>query len=244
VRDGCERRTQHPAHIGLEDLALADRLARRLDGCDVARTVGRGAPGGARRSAPRRASTPSLRGAVVRPLDVGEAPRAHLARERPAHGPPPARGEPLGLGAHVDALDDAARADPGEARRTGHGGTLVRDVRGGHRDTVPTGRDSRWTWLDDRAIVRLESPVQRRRRRRADVAQLVEHHLAKVRVAGSSPVVRSEARCHVSSRSWRAGVSWWSGREARQRPAKPYTWVRIPSPPRITGDWRSGSALP
>jgi hypothetical protein len=26
---------------------------------------------------------------------------------------------------------------------------------------------------------------------RADVAQLVEHHLAKVRVAGSSPVVRS-----------------------------------------------------
>jgi hypothetical protein len=28
----------------------------------------------------------------------------------------------------------------------------------------------------------------------ADVAQLVEHHLAKVRVAGSNPVVRSEAR--------------------------------------------------
>ena len=26
----------------------------------------------------------------------------------------------------------------------------------------------------------------------ADVAQLVEHHLAKVRVAGSNPVVRSE----------------------------------------------------
>ena len=26
----------------------------------------------------------------------------------------------------------------------------------------------------------------------ADVAQLVEHHLAKVRVAGSSPVIRSE----------------------------------------------------
>ena len=29
---------------------------------------------------------------------------------------------------------------------------------------------------------------------RADVAQLVEHHLAKVRVAGSNPVVRSKAR--------------------------------------------------
>jgi hypothetical protein len=32
------------------------------------------------------------------------------------------------------------------------------------------------------------------RDRSADVAQLVEHHLAKVRVAGSNPVVRSEAR--------------------------------------------------
>jgi hypothetical protein len=30
--------------------------------------------------------------------------------------------------------------------------------------------------------------------RHADVAQLVEHHLAKVRVAGSNPVVRSETR--------------------------------------------------
>ena len=51
----------------------------------------------------------------------------------------------------------------------------------------------------------------------------------------------------------------WSGREARQRPAKPSTRVQIPSPPRLlrgararrrdrsrgrTGDWRSGSALP
>ncbi len=33
---------------------------------------------------------------------------------------------------------------------------------------------------------------------RADVAQLVEHHLAKVRVAGSSPVVRSEERILVA----------------------------------------------
>ena len=35
----------------------------------------------------------------------------------------------------------------------------------------------------------------------------------------------------------------WSGREARQRPAKPCTRVQIPSPPRTinsTGDWRSG----
>ena len=33
----------------------------------------------------------------------------------------------------------------------------------------------------------------------ADVAQLVEHHLAKVRVAGSNPVVRSERPSGLSS---------------------------------------------
>jgi hypothetical protein len=32
----------------------------------------------------------------------------------------------------------------------------------------------------------------------ADVAQLVEHHLAKVRVAGSNPVVRSKKMCLAS----------------------------------------------
>lgn len=34
---------------------------------------------------------------------------------------------------------------------------------------------------------------------RADVAQLVAHHLAKVDVAGSSPVVRSEPQCQTSA---------------------------------------------
>ena len=63
--------------------------------------------------------------------------------------------------------------------------------------------------------------------RQADVAQLVAHHLAKVRVAGSNPVVRSEWPSQVS-----AGPTRWSGREARQRPAKPCTRVQIPSPPR------------
>src|SRR6516225_11319945 len=38
----------------------------------------------------------------------------------------------------------------------------------------------------------------------ADVAQLVEHHLAKVRVAGSNPVVRSEASDAVSRCRWPA----------------------------------------
>ncbi len=63
--------------------------------------------------------------------------------------------------------------------------------------------------------------------RQADVAQLVAHHLAKVRVAGSNPVVRSER-----PRPRGPGPPRWSGREARQRPAKPCTRVQIPSPPR------------
>ena len=47
----------------------------------------------------------------------------------------------------------------------------------------------------------------------ADVAQLVEHHLAKVRVAGSNPVVRSEASSAVSRCRWPARLRGnpWSG---------------------------------
>ena len=63
---------------------------------------------------------------------------------------------------------------------------------------------------------------RRRRSWRADVAQLVAHHLAKVRVAGSNPVIRSKV-WHQPQR--------WSGRVVRQRPAKPCTRVRFPSPP-------------
>ena len=72
--------------------------------------------------------------------------------------------------------------------------------------------------------------IRRRELRHADVAQLVEHHLAKVRVAGSNPVVRSEDT--VTARFLGIRSTRWSGREARQRPAKPCTRVRIPSPPR------------
>jgi len=53
---------------------------------------------------------------------------------------------------------------------------------------------------------------------------VVEHHLAKVRVASSNLVIRSQ---------WPKATHRWSGREARQRPAKPSTRVRIPSSPRI-----------
>ena len=68
----------------------------------------------------------------------------------------------------------------------------------------------------------------------ADVAQLVEHHLAKVRVAGSNPVVRSGSGASGDRRErlflW-CGTSRWVGRVVRQRPAKPCTRVRIPYPP-------------
>ena len=69
--------------------------------------------------------------------------------------------------------------------------------------------------------------AERDRKRHADVAQLVEHHLAKVRVASSNLVVRSEEVGDLPEPLH----SWWSGREARQRPAKPSTRVQIPSPP-------------
>jgi hypothetical protein len=62
----------------------------------------------------------------------------------------------------------------------------------------------------------------------ADMAQLVEHHLAKVRVAGSSPVVRS-----IAKRAPLLGalLEWRRGQVVRQRPAKPSSPVRIRSSP-------------
>ena len=64
------------------------------------------------------------------------------------------------------------------------------------------------------------------RRSQADVAQLVERNLAKVEVASSSLVVRSERAGSQPPR--------WGGREARQRTANPSTRVQIPYPPRTT----------
>ena len=93
----------------------------------------------------------------------------------------------------------------------------------------------------------------------ADVAQLVEHHLAKVRVAGSNPVVRSEAPDSVPQALARTvlrmskamlppagnvgagGVAEW----LRQGPAKPCTRVRFPPPPRgRLAQWERASLTP
>ncbi len=62
--------------------------------------------------------------------------------------------------------------------------------------------------------------------RKADVAQLVAHHLAKVRVASSSLVIRSGTILVPEAVSPR-----WNGRVVRQRSAKPCTRVRFPFPP-------------
>ena len=78
--------------------------------------------------------------------------------------------------------------------------------------------------------------VRVRRVERADVAQLVEHHLAKVRVAGSSPVIRSQSGIHTIP----LGVVGWPRGEAAACKAV-YTGS---NPVPTSGDWRRGSALP
>ena len=50
------------------------------------------------------------------------------------------------------------------------------------------------------AAVRVQVPLRVRSNLIAEVAQLVEHNLAKVRVAGSSPVFRSTLREEVDAR--------------------------------------------
>ena len=37
--------------------------------------------------------------------------------------------------------------------------------------------------------------------------------------------------------------TWWRGRAARHRPAKPFTRVRIPSPPRLTTEYACTGAI-
>ena len=68
------------------------------------------------------------------------------------------------------------------------------------------------------------------------MAQLVEHHLAKVRVAGSSPVIRSQSGIHTIP----LGVVGWPRGEAAACKAV-YTGS---NPVPTSGDWRRGSALP
>ena len=88
---------------------------------------------------------------------------------------------------------------------------------------------------------------------RADVAQLVEHNLAKVGVAGSNPVVRSTDASRVGctgqvdgrdGRPSLIGERYCShtrrrSQVARQRPAKPLSPVRIRASPPVDSRARS-----
>lgn len=67
----------------------------------------------------------------------------------------------------------------------------------------------------------------------ADVAQLVEHHLAKVRVAGSNPVVRSE-RVSLLCRDRSSPVEWPRGEATDCKSV--YTGS---NPVSTSGGWRS-----
>jgi len=100
------------------------------------------------------------------------------------------------------------------------------------RDT----RESRFYRREKCATVLLSHRAETVRRSDADVAQLVERNLAKVEVAGSNPVVRSE---RVRQASFLIGGV---AERFRQRPAKPSTRVRIPSPPRQQ-IWTIGAAV-
>ena len=71
------------------------------------------------------------------------------------------------------------------------------------------------------------------------MAQLVEHHLAKVRVAGSNPVVRSERVSPNPNGELCFLVEWPRGEATDCKSV--YTGSY---PVSTSGDWRSGSALP
>ena len=86
-----------------------------------------------------------------------------------------------------------------------------------------------WLWLHPQPGSRM----------RADVAQLVEHHLAKVRVAGSNPVVRSERVSSLDDEAGSSPVEWPRGEATDCKSV--YTGS---NPVSTSGGWRSGSALP
>ena len=72
----------------------------------------------------------------------------------------------------------------------------------------------------------------------ADVAQLVAHHLAKVRVAGSSPVVRSEDLPEVCSVEWPRGEA--TACKAVYTGSNPVSTSVTTGGTTPTGDWRRG----
>ncbi len=73
------------------------------------------------------------------------------------------------------------------------------------------------------------------------MAQLVEHHLAKVRVAGSNPVVRSEEIRWPRSSGLLGGVAERRGNGLQIRLHGFKSRLHLGGPARNPkGDWRSG----
>ena len=78
---------------------------------------------------------------------------------------------------------------------------------------------------------------------RADVAQLVERNLAKVEVAGSRPVIRSEGSKTAFTVEWPRGEA--AACKAVYTGSNPVsTSTLVIHSHHTLGDWRSGSALP
>lgn len=77
----------------------------------------------------------------------------------------------------------------------------------------------------------------------ADVAQLVERNLAKVEVASSSLVVRSEGTPSAGNPMQHGGLAErrGNGLQIREHGFESRTHLENSTTP---GDWRSGSALP
>ena len=78
----------------------------------------------------------------------------------------------------------------------------------------------------------------------ADVAQLVERNLAKVEVAGSNPVVRSERVRQASSLTGGVAERRGNGLQSRVHGFESRLHLETSVVLSFPDDWRSGSALP
>ncbi len=226
-----QRRGQHPAEVGLVDLAGRDVLADPAHARRVRGAVERGRPvagGRARATAPgtgrghrlppvRRAKRaqvrrPSKSATTAQKPEESRAAGSLVTSRRPVATRPPKRAR----GARSDTLPSLWRVSCGCPDRV-----FERAQRSTLRKRV-------FVLARESARVQHVAGTRRAdRKRHADVAQLVERNLAKVEVASSNLVVRSQEVGDLPE----PPHSWWSGREARQRPAKPSTRVQIPSPP-------------
>ena len=222
------QRRRCAALAGAEERALHARLGAWVGGLRERRTgVASGRPGGTTRS-------------------TATARRATASACRPARG----RARPL------TPMSGAGRSSPGAApdrRPRSRAAAPRRSSTGLERrsaDGLAAGAAERpvWTRPSDRLMSDSthSGDYTAGVHGRADVAQLVERNLAKVEVAGSSPVVRSEAKIQLPST-----VEWPRGEatacKAVYTGSNPVSTSRAPgstSRDVLTGDWRSGSALP